>query len=185
MKKIVLTFGLISGGIMAGMFLLALPFKEQIGFDNGMILGYTSMVIAGLLIFFGVRQYRDTVGGGMVTFGRAFTVGMLISTVASTIYVATWEVIYYGTDTGQQYIAGYQAHTIEKEKAKGATEAQLAEKKAEMEKFAASYNNPLVNIAFTFLEPLPVGILLALISAAALRRRFAVAELSPRVATTA
>ena len=183
MKKIVLTFGLISGGIMAGMFLLTIPFKEQIGFDNGMIVGYTSMVIAGLLIYFGVKQYRDTVGGGVVTFGRAFLVGMLISTVASTVYVASWEVIFYGTDIGSEYMTGYQEYTIEKERAKGASQAELDAKVAELQKWGELYKNPFVNAAMTFLEPLPVGLVLALLSAGLLRRRYAQTELSPGVAT--
>ena len=33
------------------------------------------------------------------------------------------------------------------------------------------YQNPLVNMAYTFMEPLPVGLLIALISAAILRRK--------------
>ena len=75
MKKIVLTFGLISGAIVSGMFLITLPFHDAIGFDRALILGYTSMVLAFLLIFFGVRSYRDNIGGGRVGFGRALAVG--------------------------------------------------------------------------------------------------------------
>ena len=173
MKKIVLTFGLISGGIMFGMFLLALPFKEQIGFDNGMIYGYTSMVIAGLLIYFGVKRYRDTVGGGVVSFGRAFVVGILISTVASTIYVASWEAIYFGTSIGDEYMTGYRNHVMEKERAAGASQADLDAKLAELKKWEEMYENPVINAGVTFLEPLPVGLVLALLSAALLRRRYA------------
>ena len=44
-----------------------------------MVIGYTTMVIAFLLIFFGVRSYRDNVAGGTVRFGRAFAVGALIA----------------------------------------------------------------------------------------------------------
>ena len=53
------------------------------------------MVLAFLLIYFGIRSYRDNVAGGTVRFGRAFAVGALIATVASVCYVATWEVIYF------------------------------------------------------------------------------------------
>ena len=83
MKKIVLTFGLICGAIISGMFLVTLPFHDAIGFDRSLILGYTTMVLAFLLIFFGVRSYRDTIGGGRVGFGRALAVGSLIAVVAS------------------------------------------------------------------------------------------------------
>jgi len=61
MKKTVLTFGLIAGAIVSFFMVLALVFKDAIGFDRGEIVGYTSMVVAFLFIYFGVRAYRDNV----------------------------------------------------------------------------------------------------------------------------
>jgi hypothetical protein len=94
---------------------------------------------------------------------------MLINLVASACYVATWEFIYYrmAPDFGDKYAA----HTIEKERAKGATEEQLARKSAEMQKFQELCRNPLFNVAVTFLEPFPGGLVVSLLSAAILRRR--------------
>ncbi|HUK62906.1 MAG TPA: DUF4199 family protein, partial [Dongiaceae bacterium] len=69
MRKIVLTFGLIAGSILAATFLVSLAFHDAIGFDRGLVVGYTSMVLAFLLIFFGVRSYRDNVAGGRLSFG--------------------------------------------------------------------------------------------------------------------
>ena len=89
MRKIVLTFGLIAGGILSLMMLLTIPFMDQIGFERGEVIGYTTMVLAFLMIFFGVKSYRDNVAGGTVSFGRAFLVGLLITAVASVCYVAT------------------------------------------------------------------------------------------------
>ena len=169
MRKIVLTFGLISGAILSVMMLLTLPFMDKIGFDTGAIIGYTAMVLAFLMVFFGVRSYRDNVVGGKVTFGRAFAVGLLITAVASICYVATWEVIYYkfAPDFGEKFAA----HAIEKAKQSGATDAQIAAQTKQMAEFTEAYKNPLVNIAYTFLEPLPVGILITLVTAVALSRK--------------
>ena len=49
MKKTVLTFGLISGGIMTVMMWATIPFIVQIG-NNGMIIGYTTMVLSFMLV---------------------------------------------------------------------------------------------------------------------------------------
>jgi len=125
------------------------------------------MVAAFLLVFFGVRAYRDNVAGGTVSFGRALAVGSLIALVASTCYVATWEVIYY--NFMPDYLQQYQAHALEKAKSKGASQAEIEKQKAEMDKFARMYRNPAINVAMTFAEPLPVGLLFALISAVVLR----------------
>lgn len=169
MRKVVLTFGLISGAILSGLMLLTLPFQERIGFDYGMVVGYTTMVLAFLLVFFGVRSYRDNVAGGTVRFGRAFAVGSLIAAVASLCYVATWEV--YRHTASPDFIQRYQEHALEKARAAGATEAQLATQKAEFEKFAKMYENIAISAAITFLEPLPVALIFSLVSAGVLSRR--------------
>ncbi len=169
MKKIVLTFGLIAGAILSAMMLLTLPFHDSMSNETGMVIGYTTMVMAFLLIFFGVRSYRDNVAGGRIAFRKALGVGALIALVASTCYVATWQVVYFGGKS--DYIEKYQERVLEKERLGGASEAQLAAKRAEMEKFAEMYKNPLFNAAITFLEPLPVALVIALVSAGILSRR--------------
>jgi uncharacterized protein (TIGR03382 family) len=169
MKKTVLVFGLISGAIISVMMIAATRFQDAIGFDRAEILGYTSMVLAFLLIFFGVRSYRDNVAGGTVGFGRAFQVGALIGVVASVCYVATWEVIYFKFNP--DFVTKYQEYLLVKERANGATEEAIALKKQELQKFAEMYRNPVINAAVTFIEPLPVALVVALLSAGVLSRR--------------
>ena len=169
MKKTVLTFGTISGAMISAMMLLTIPFMDRIGFERGEILGYSSMVLAFLLIYFGVRSYRDHVAGGTISFGRALKVGALIAAVASGWYVATWQLIYYRLTP--DFVVKYQAHTIDKARADGETEEQIAKRQADMAKFAELYRNPAVNVAITFLEPLPVALVMALVSAGVLSRR--------------
>jgi hypothetical protein len=168
MKKTVLTFGLISGAILSVMMLVTVPFQDAIGWDKGEILGYTTMLLAGLLIYFGVRSYRDLVGGEL-SFGRALAVGAMIAAVASVCYVVTWEVIYY--KLSPDFPQKYQAHMIENARANGASQAEIDKRVADAQKFAEMYKNPAINAAITFLEPLPVGLVIALVSAGALGRR--------------
>jgi hypothetical protein len=169
MKKTVLTFGLLSGAVISAMMLLTLPFQDAIGFDRGVIVGYTSMVLAFLLIFFGVRSYRDNVANGTIGFGRALAVGVLIAVVSSICYVATWEVIYF--KVSPDFLAKYQTYTLERARAQGQSEEAIARRKAELDSFAEMYNNPVFNAAVTFVEPLPVGLIIALVSAGVLSRR--------------
>jgi len=169
MRKIVLTFGLIAGGILSAMMLITLPFAEQIGFDKGAIIGYTTMVLAFLMVFVGVKSYRDNVAGGSVTFGRGFKVGLLITAIASVCYVATWQLVFH--KLAPDFIDKYAAHIVEKERQSGATEEEIALRESEMAEFKDMYRNPLINIAFTLLEPLPVGLLFTVVSAAVLSRK--------------
>jgi hypothetical protein len=169
MKKTVLTFGLIGGAILAAMMFATLPFMDKIGFDRGEIIGYTTMILAFLLVFFGIRSYRENVGGGQITFGRAFAVGILITLVACVCYVVAWEIIYFKfmPDFADKY-AGYM---VEKVRASGASQQVIDAKLEQMKSFKAMYDNPFINAAITFIEPFPVGLLVTLISAAFLRKK--------------
>jgi hypothetical protein len=169
MKKTVWTFGLISGGILSAMMLATIPFEDRIGFDRGEVIGYTTMVVAFLLIFFGIRSYRDNVAGGEVTFGRALAIGSLIAGIASVCYVATWEVIYYKLTP--DFATKYQAYMVDQAKSSGASQEAIDKKVAEAKKFTEMYKNPAMNAAITFAEPLPVALVIALVSAGILSRR--------------
>lgn len=169
MKRIVLKFGLIGGGLLGLMLVATIPFVDKIGFEYGMVVGYTTMVLAFLLVFFGIRSYRETIGNGQIGFGRALGVGLLIMIICTICYVVTWEIVYFNflPDFGDKYAA----YAIEKARASGASAEQLAKQLEEMRKFKEEYNNIFYNAAFTFLEPLPVGLPMTLISALILRKR--------------
>ena len=169
MKKTVWTFGLISGALVSALMAVTLPFQGEAGFDHSLLLGYATMVLSFLLIYFGVRSYRDNVGGGTVGFGRALAVGCLIGVVASLCYVAAWEVMYF--KFMPDFMTKYGAHELEKARAGGASEAALAQKKVELDEFEKMYKNPAINAAYTIIEPLPVALVVALISAGVLSRR--------------
>lgn len=169
MKKTVLSFGLIAGALLAGMMLVTMVFHDAINPDHGVLLGYTTMVLSFLLIYFGVRSYRDDVAGGTVGFGRAFTVAILIGAVASACYVAAWEVYFFNFNPN--FLTEYQAHEMEKARAKGESPEALAKRQADDEKLARMYKNPLINSGMTFMEPFPVALLISLASAGVLSRR--------------
>jgi hypothetical protein len=169
MKRAVLRFGLASGAVMSLLMLATLPFQDEIGFENGALVGYTGMVLAFLLVYFGVRSYRDREGGGAIGFGRALAVGVLIAVVSSACYVATWEVIFFAFQP--DFLDKYSAYAIDKARKSGESDAAIEKKKAEMAEFAKLYRNPAANAAITFVEPLPVGLLFAVGSAVALRRK--------------
>lgn len=175
MRRIILTFGLIAGGILAVAFSISLAFHDQISLEKGMYIGYTSMVAAFLMVFFGVRAYRDNVAGGSVRFGRAFLVGLGITMVATVCYVATWEVIYY--KFMPDFYDKYAAVMVDNAKKSGASDAKIAATEKQMNDMKEAVKNPLVAIAYTFIEPFPVGLLFTLIAAGVLSRKKRVTDL--------
>ncbi|HEY2457494.1 MAG TPA: DUF4199 domain-containing protein [Candidatus Acidoferrum sp.] len=169
MKKTVLIFGLISGAISAAAMLATLPFLEKMGGNKGYVVGYTIIILSALMVFFGVRSYRENVAGGRLTFGRGFAVGILIALISSVCYVATWEVIYF--KFMPDFSDKYAAHMVEKAKAAGASPQKIEETERKAAQFKEMYNNPLINVAMTFAEPFPIGLVVTLLSAAILPKK--------------
>jgi hypothetical protein len=170
MKKTVLTFGVISGLIIAVLMSVTLQFSHQIGLNRAMVIGYTTMVLAFLLVFFGIRSYRENVGNGSISFSRALSVGLLIMLISCCFYVATWEVIYH--NFLPNFADEYMTLASEQMRTSGKPPQQIEAEIANMQSMMQMYkSNILFNIAFTFLEPLPVGLVMTLISALILRKR--------------
>jgi hypothetical protein len=169
MKKTVLTFGLISGAISSLLMVATLPFAHRIGFNKALIVGYTTIVLSFLLVFFGIRSYRDNVANGQITFKKAFAVGISITLISCIFYVVTWEILYF--NFMHDFMDNYGADTIEKLKASGASPAAVQVQVEQLKKLKEQYENPLFNSLMTFIEPFPIGIAITLISAAVLRKK--------------
>jgi hypothetical protein len=183
MKRTVLIFGLISGLVSSAMMFLTLPLLNNgvIDFSNGAVIGYTAIFLSFVLVFFGIRSYRES-HGGTITFGRAFSVGILITLISSAFYVASWEVIYY--NFMPDFAEKCEQAELAKLQKKGASDAAILEKKKELDQLMKLYDNPVTNAAVTFIEPFPVGLIVTLVSAGILRKRRA-AGLHPENAVTA
>jgi hypothetical protein len=169
MKKTVLTFGLIAGVIISVLMGGSLLIADKLGSYHSMVLGYTIMVASFLLVYFGIRSYRDNNLAGQISFGRAFACGMLITLITCVFYVAMWEILYF--NFMPHFMDSYFAAQIHQVQSAGLDSATAAAKIAAIQHSQQLYQNPFVNIAYTFMEPLPVGFVITLISAAILRRK--------------
>jgi len=175
MTRTVLTYGLISGAILVVLMAITLPLcmNGTLSFEYSEVLGYTEMILAFLLVFFGIRSYRENAGGGTITFGKAFKVGLFITLITCAVYVISWEIIYYGFIP--DFADKYAVHMIDRMEKKGEPVAAIAEAKKKMDEFKVAYRNPFFNVGMTFMEVFPVGFLVTLISAGILRRKPALA----------
>jgi hypothetical protein len=153
--------GAVAIGIMIATFALALSQLHTLWF------GYLVMLVALSLIFVGIKRYRDVECGGVIRFGRAFGVGLGIAVVAGLIYVIGWEL--YTALSGWNFMADYTAQMLQQMRADGASPAAIQAKEAEMREMAEMYANPLLRMPMIFAEIFPVGLIVALVSAALLR----------------
>lgn len=163
-----LIYGLLSGFVVCAVLVAGLAMG---GHDSGIFgtlwFGYLVMLVAMTFIFVGVKRYRNVERGGVIKFLPAFGMGLAIALCAGIAYACVWEI--YLASTGYRFMDEYIASIIRHRQAEGASAAEIAGIAAEMESMRVSYANPLFRIPMTFLEIFPVGLLVALVSAALLR----------------
>ena len=177
MKRTVLTFGLASGALSAAMILATVPLLDSIGFEKTDILGYTTIVLSALLVFSGIRSYRERIGAGSIGFGRAFIVGLFITLLSSLCSVATFQIVYF--ELTPQFGDKFAACMIERARVSGANQAKIDEITKQAMTLKRLYDEPLTNAALTFVQPFPIGLVASMISAAILRKRRAEADARP------
>jgi hypothetical protein len=164
----ILKYGVVAGVVVGGlMFATFLGFSGMPPLKYGMLIGYTTMLIALSAVFVGIKRYRDAERGGVIGFWPAFGIGVGISFVAGVFYVAAWEALQ--AMTHMDFANSYANAIIAGEKAKGASAEALAKLAADMEAFKLQYANPLFRLPMTFVEIFPVGVLVSLVSAGLLR----------------
>ncbi len=173
MKKNIIIYGLIAGIIVAVLMLTSINYfsycEGNVDYGTSMLIGYASMLLAFSLVFVGIRNYRNNYNGGIISFGKAFKTGILIVLIASTIYVITWLIAYFFFMP--DFMDKYAAHELAALKAGGATAAAIEKQTQEMARFAKMYKNPFFNALMTYVEILPVGLIVTLISSFILKRK--------------
>jgi uncharacterized protein DUF4199 len=167
MQKIAITYGILSGTITIATLILGLVISDGGSFLSSEIFGYLTMIVALSMIFIGIKRYRDQELGGVIRFLPAFAMGLAIAVIAAIIYTFVWEL--YLMTSGYDFIDSYVNSAIEAKRTAGLGADKLAEEIAALEQMRSDYGKIYIRIPMTFLEIFPVGLIIALLSAALLR----------------
>ena len=175
MKRNIIIYGLIAGIVVSIMMLTSVNYishcEGNVDYGTSMLIGYASMLIAFSLVFVGIRNYRDRYNAGLISFGKAFKIGIMIVLIASTVYVAAWLIDYFFFIP--DFAEKYSAHMLEELRASGASQAEIDKQTKELANFATMFKNPFFNAMMTYAEILPVGLVVTLISSLILKRKTA------------
>lgn len=163
-----LRYGAISGAIIVAVLIAGIVATSEHQTQSSIFstewFGYTVMLVALSTIFLAIRDYRNKNLGGVIKFLPALGLGLSIAFIAGLAYVIGWEFYLYATH--YSFADHYAAAIIEHARRAG-TSVEAAANEAQA--FKDMYANPLLRLPMTFLEIFPVGVLIALISAAVLR----------------
>ena len=164
MNNIILKNGLFGGSIVSAllvimtMYMKANPEKEV-----SMMIGFAGMLLSFFFVVKGIKQQREA-NNGIISFGKAFLTGLLITIIISTIYVLVWLVILY--NFFPNFMEHYANMAIEK-----ASPNEVAKVTEEMNSYKEMYKNPIMVILLTYMEIFPLGIVFSLVSALILKRK--------------
>ncbi|MBS1772116.1 MAG: DUF4199 domain-containing protein [Bacteroidetes bacterium] len=169
MKRIVLTYGAINAAIMACMFTISTVFREQIGFQNAMYIGFANIILGSSMIYFAIASYKKN-NGGEISFGKAFKIGVLLSLIAAAVYATIWMILI--NTVMSNFCEEVHKYTMENLQKTHASAEKIADAKKEMKMVNALMKNPpLLFLEAMFVECFPVGLIISLISAAILRTK--------------
>ena len=169
MKNCIVKNGLL-GGLVVSSFMIGVSFYMKANPDNepSMVLGFASMFLAFLFVVLGIKQQRDA-NNGALTFGKAFLTGIFISVIIATIYVIVWLIIYY--NFFPDFMEKYSQMALKNTKPE-----DIVARTAEMNQMKEWYKSPIMIILLTYMEILPLGILVSLISALILKKKATIVE---------
>ena len=166
-----LRYSLIYGGLASAVlaaFIAVVGFlHHQVKWVATEAFGYSVMLVAMSFIFVGVKRYRDVENGGVIKFWRAFGLGLLIALIAGVAYVLIFEL--YLAVTDYQFMNEYIAGALKSAHEAGMSAQAIAKQAAELDQMRRMFANPWFRIPMEFIEVAPVGLVVALVSAALLR----------------
>jgi predicted RND superfamily exporter protein len=168
MRKHILINGLLIGIINSLGFVAMIFTNTHMNFEYGQIMGYGLMLAAFALVYLAVKRYRDNHLGGYINFGPALFLGLMITLVASTIYVLSWLLVYY--NFMPDFMERYAEATYEGLKNSKVKDLEIEEKMARIAKIADLYKHLPWVILLTYAEILPIGTLASLVSSLVLRK---------------
>ena len=162
--KYAIIYGGLSGAVVAGVITAGLVLGPENGIFSSLWFGYLVMFVALSFVFMGVKRYRDVEKGGVIRFLPALGMGLAIAVVAALAYILVWEI--YLASTNYAFIKDYAATYARTQAAAGVPAASIA---ADVQWMRDIYASPIQRMLITATEILPVGLIMALFSAAVLR----------------
>lgn len=169
MKKLVIKYGLISGLLISAFMAVSMLLLDDASdLGNAELIGYASMILAFSLIFVATKQYKNRLNDEPLKFGKAFLIGLYITLICSTLYVLTWMIM---TAIDPSIMEGMKDMYLEKINSSGLSAEEIKTKISEFETSMEYYANPFIKAMITYMEILPVGLVVSLISAFIFRTR--------------
>ncbi len=167
MKKTILRYGLYSTITVGLLSLLIWSLVDIVDNTMGEVIGYSSMVVSLLFVYFGIKHFRDRENNGVVGFGKALLIGLLISLMASLAF-GLLDLVYVKY-INPDFMTDYYEGMLEQSASLPADEFEI--RKAELESEKQMFSNPFIHFSIMSMMVFVIGFIISLISAMILQRK--------------
>jgi len=168
MKKVILRFGLYGVITICALSILIWSLVDVVDDTTGEIIGYSTMVVSLLFVFFGIKHFRDKENNGLVTFGKALLIGILISLIVSLAF-GILDLIYVKF-INPDFMTDYYARNLEQLQTSLPSE-EFEIRKAELETEKEMFLNPFIHFFIMSMMVFIIGFIISLLSALLLQRK--------------
>lgn len=169
MQKTVVRFGLYGVVVMLVILIVTfLSFKGNHNWEVQEILGYVTIILSLLFVYFGIRHWRDNYNNGRLSFAQGLKLGSLITLFPSLAFglFTLLEIFLLDPEITNKYYAHYQ------EKLKASTPPdKLQEALQQLESEKEMFSSPFLQFVFMFLTVFLIGIVITVISSLILQSR--------------
>ncbi len=168
MKKTVTRYGIYSFITIVVLFSIGLYIGKELDYSTREIIGYTTIVVSLSFIWLGIKHYRDKISDGKVSFGKALSIGLLISLFASVAFAVINAV--YVEVIDPNFTADYYNYHVAEIKS-NLSGAELEEALEKMESQKELFSSTTVGSLVMFLTVFVIGFIISLISSLILQRK--------------
>lgn len=170
MNQKILRYGLLGGGIMILLVLLSyLLFKDSDDFSSTQLVGYLTMILSMTTVPLGIKAVKAQQPEGTLTFWKAFKVGFFISLVIAFFYALIWVIMIHTLLL--DFPEKYTEWTVKGMQEAGKSAAEIAEAKKSMAQGMEMLRNPILGFLISLMEIIPVGAIIAALSALFLKSK--------------
>jgi hypothetical protein len=168
MKQIIFRYGLYATLLIVGLGMIDFFIISKFtSYAIQEVTGYLTMLLSMVFVFIGIRQYRDRVNGGVLSFWQGLKIGVLIVLIPA-VFFGLFDLLYTEV-IKPDWLENYYAAYLERIKASTPPDKLAAAlKKANDEK--ALFSNPIFQFLIMSATVFIIGLIVTIIASLTLRK---------------
>jgi hypothetical protein len=168
MKQTIFRYGLYGVLVILASAIIQYIIFPKCSFETQEVIGYLTIFLSMIFVFLGIRQYRNKINNGLLSFGQGLKIGTLIVLIPA-VFFGLFDIFYakvLNPNWQTDYLA-YYTEKIRKTTPPEKLQPALDKMNSQMEMF----NSPVMQFILMFLTVFIIGFIVTIISSLALMKK--------------